>query len=359
MNILWDGLIQKTRPTGGVSRYCAEAMHYLANQPDVNVMAACPTGAPAFSAQAQNLQQITLRKPDRLNRFRLSRFKPDIFQSSYYGPSLHHGAPVVQFAYDFIDARFPVFKANYSGFASHQKKVLECADQVVAISESTANDVCTYTKTPDSKISIVYPALNSSFTSPLLDSEQKQVVRKQFTHGKPYWLWVGPTEGYKNFRTFLKAFAQTAQKNDLQLVLVGGIQDKPNPDLVDILLNGRVLDRVHSLGKVSDDRLRKLYNASTALVQSSLWEGFGIPLVEALCSGTSLVLSDIPVFHEVAGEAAHYADPYSVDSWVDALSRAESTSLSEEERLRRKADTEARFSASKTFPELMNVYQSL
>lgn len=359
MNILWDGVILKNMPTGGVARYCTDAIQYLSGQPDIQVMAACPKGAPAYAATSSALKQISLRGNEKLNQFRISLFKPDIFQSGYYGPSLCPGRPHLQIAYDFLDARYPVFRANPPDFVQHQKRVLESADHVIAISESTREDVCTFTQTPVEKVSVIYPAVNEVFTSPMLVPEQKQDVRDRFSKGKPYWLWVGPTQGYKNFRTFLKAFARTAQQHDMHLVLVGGKDAKPDPDIIEILQAEKVLDRVLPSGRVSDETLRQLYGAATALVQSSLWEGFGIPVVEALCCGTDLILSDIPVFHEVAGSFARYADPFSVEAWIQCLKDTHSGTTSHDVHVERKAATESKFSPEQVFKDLPAIYRNL
>lgn len=351
MNILWDGVIQGEIPNGGVSRYCADAINALSNKAGNQILTICPPGAPSFAAKGPHLRQISQLPISKVNRFRIKSFKPDIFQSCYYGPSLTPGCPVVQIAYDFIDARYPLFMPNKPEFIEHQKHTLETADAVVAISESTRQDILKFTTVDSEKIHLIYPTVSTAFSARPRPSLPPL--------SKPYWLWVGQGRGYKNRLTFLRAFALTAKEMDMDLILVGGPHSKLSDLELDILLTHKILDRVHHLHVVSDDTLRSLYASANAFVQSSLWEGFGIPIIEALSCGTRVVISDIPVFREVAGNHATYADPYSVDDWQKALLSTGVDSLSEQSKQTQIAQVQKQFQSEPLLEKWLNVYKRL
>ena len=87
------------------------------------------------------------------------------------------------------------------------------------------------------------------------------------------------------------------------------------------MVSARLLNRIHFLPIVNDDVLRLAYAGADAMVHASLMEGFGIPVVEALASGTGLILSDIPVYREIAGSMAAFVDPVDPDAWGEAILR--------------------------------------
>jgi glycosyltransferase involved in cell wall biosynthesis len=351
MNILWNGTIQGLLPDSGVSRYCADALSALAANPQHRQLTYCPPGAPAFKASGPQLRQIRALPFTWLNNQRIKHFNPDILQASYYADLPQSSCPVVQIAYDFIDIRFPIFMSNKPGFVTRQRRSLEQADAVIAISDCTRQDILKFTDVPEDRIHLIYPALSSAIVdeSPLPSRESTA----------PYFLWVGKGSGYKNRFTFLKAFARAFADSDMQVVVAGGANAKFSGMEIELLLSARLLNRVHFQPSVTDQTLRELYTHAEAFVQSSLWEGFGIPVIEAMSCGCRTVLSDIPVFHEVAGPSGIYADPYDVDAWAAALKQCAGTPQPEsgKETLRRRI--REKFHSRNLSDQWLQVYQQL
>ncbi len=340
MKVLWDGPMLRTSSRGGVCRYCADLISELAGMEDTRVLTICPEGAPSYAARGAGVRQITLRSPEWINRVRIGAFGPEIFQGTYYAPSPVRVRAVAQIAYDFIDARLPAFNCNGSGFVARQRRALEAADGVIAISESTREEVLALTDVAPERVRVIPPRIAEGFRKPLPEEGEVEALRREVTGGAPYVLWVGPRSHYKNFITFLEAFGGVAERLDLHLVLVGG---EARPDVVEQerILRYGIADRLHFRSGVGDETLRVLYAGGVALVQSSLAEGFGIPLVEALSCGASLLVSDIPVFHEVAGTDAVFVPPREVEGWREGLEcvRRVGTSRGDrEERKRRVAE---------------------
>ncbi len=164
---------------------------------------------------------------------------------------------------------------------------------------------------------------------------------------EPYLLYVGSLDPRKNVETLLDAFAQDGTQLDSKLVIVGPVENGASGALHERLTRLGIGDRVHHLGFVSPERLVTLYREASALVLPSLYEGFGLPVLEAMQSGTPVVASDIPSLREVAGDAALYVSrPLDADCWREALIRISTDPALRAELSRRGTVAAAEFSWS-------------
>jgi glycosyltransferase involved in cell wall biosynthesis len=133
----------------------------------------------------------------------------------------------------------------------------------------------------------------------------------------PYLLCVSNRKRHKNeFRT-VQAFAQSGVANDVRLVFTGN----PTPELEEIITRNHVAQSVHFLGSVQESLLPSLYRSAEALVFASLYEGFGLPALEAMACGTPVVSANTTALPEVAGDAALLVDPTSVEDIAGAMTR--------------------------------------
>jgi glycosyltransferase involved in cell wall biosynthesis len=148
----------------------------------------------------------------------------------------------------------------------------------------------------EEKISVVY--LGSSFT--VLEINKRK---------EDYILFTGQRSGYKNFESFIKAIAPLLLEYDLRLVCSGQNFNKREEELLNSL---NIKNRV-TYKYFSDDELKDSYSKAIAFVFPSLYEGFGIPVLEAFSSGCPAVLSKMSALSEIGGEAAEYFDPYSIE----------------------------------------------
>lgn len=180
------------------------------------------------------------------------------------------------------------------------------SDRLIAVSETTKSDILKlYPGVPAGKISVIYHGLSPSFLGQDISSGRKR---------GDYLLFVGGRNRYKNYWTLLKAFADLKKRAGvgLRLITVGpdtGPEDKKIEE--DIIssngLKGSVIDK----GFVSDSELAELYKGAAAMVFPSLYEGFGIPLIESMACGCPVIASDIPVFRELGRRYVRYFDPHS------------------------------------------------
>jgi glycosyltransferase involved in cell wall biosynthesis len=209
---------------------------------------------------------------------------------------------------------------NYMGFIDHKRKVIEQADAIIAVSNATKHDILKFTNTKSKNISVIHHGINQNFknTCPSVTDIEQFKTENQIK--KPYWLFVGRRLRYKNFGTLLRAWAKVTNKYkiDSNLVAIG-----PNDGLeswqIDFLIKNRLESKIKLLSRVDDCTLINAYHGATAFIFPSLFEGFGIPLLEAMACNTPIIASNIPVFHEIAADAALFFDPHDEDSLTDAM----------------------------------------
>lgn len=193
------------------------------------------------------------------------------------------------------------------------------ADKIIAVSQATADDVAKYYGRRDG-VEVVHHGVNHEvFSANPADPPKWREA------SNPYLLYVGQIQPRKNLVRLIEAFEKLDQK-DLQLVIAGshGWLQKPIFDRIES--SSRKKDIV-LLGRVSDDLLPALYSQAEAFVLPSLYEGFGMPILEAMACGCPVVTSNVSSMPEVAGKAAVLVDPLNVESIVagirEALSRKE------------------------------------
>ena len=206
------------------------------------------------------------------------------------------------------------------------------ADHVLADSIATQNDLMELYGTPPEKISVLYAGVSAAFR-PITDTAALRAVRTKYQlSAVPFILAVGTLQPRKNYVRLIQAFSH--QPSDIQLVIAGGkgwLYDSIFAEVARLKLQERVLFP----GFVADADLPALYSAARVLAYPSLYEGFGLPMLEAMACGTPVVTSTASCLPEVAGDAALCVPPTDVDALAEALQ----TALSDE---RARADLKAK-----------------
>ncbi len=236
----------------------------------------------------------------------------DLFISTYYTTPI--STPSVFMAYDMIpevtgtDLQQDIWREKHYAILH--------AIQYICISQSTARDlVQVFPYISEAKIAIAHCGIDPIFAP----ANPSNVAAFRATYGlkQPYFLIVGErlgVDGYKNVPFFFRALAQWGDRQEITVVCVGGQPDL-EPELVS--LAGDV--PVHCLA-LSDEELRVAYSGAIALVYPSRYEGFGLPIAEAMACGCPVITSPVSSIPEVGGDAVLYVDPDSVPELVDALS---------------------------------------
>jgi glycosyltransferase involved in cell wall biosynthesis len=194
------------------------------------------------------------------------------------------------------------------------RKRLMHADYVVTISEHSKKDIVKLTGYPAERIYVAH----------LGAPEAPEESHRSGMNQKPYFIYVGGTDFRKNVPFLIRAFARfAAREPDIRLLLVGEtFTMRSLPEVVEVLdtiRDCRIEDRVDLRGYVDDSELRRLYQESAALVFPSLYEGFGLPVLEAMTYGAPVVAAGTSSIPEVLGDTGLYFDPRDEDSLVAAL----------------------------------------
>ncbi len=182
------------------------------------------------------------------------------------------------------------------------------AAHIVTVSEATRRDIVRHYGITPAKITVIPNAATAEF-APLTEEAQAR-IRQQWTQGIPYFITVGTIQPRKNLVRLFQAFDQVRQqvKEPLKLLVVGR-KGWRYQEIFAAYQQMRHRQDVHFLGTVNDQTLRQLLAASVALCYPSLYEGFGLPVLEAMQSGTPVICSNRSALPEVAGDAAILIDP--------------------------------------------------
>ncbi len=265
-------------------------------------------------------------------RWALRHYGIDLFLSPECYMSLGSKVPTLIVIHDI---NYEHTKGNLK--PSHQRymnryspRFAHCSGRIATVSEFSKQDIVnTYKVSPD-KIDVVYDGAYEGYHP--LDLISQQQVRNQYTHGSPYFIFVGTVIKRKNLATALTAFDRykTQHQNNMKLVVVGHKvwwQD----ELADAYKQMKYQSSVIFVGRVDTDVLVNLMGAAVALVYPSLFEGFGIPIIEAFRAEVPVVTSNCTSMPEIAGDAAILIEPTNVVMLAEALQKvASDTSLRSE-----------------------------
>ncbi len=177
--------------------------------------------------------------------------------------------------------------------------IIRKSSLIIVPSHSTKSDLIKFFKIDSNKIFTAYNGVNTS-----------SFYKENSKEKSDYYISIGDLRPHKNFKNTIKAFSMT--KKPL-LYLVGKINTYSKNEAISLIKEYGIEDRVKFLGHVSDQELRKLYNHSKGLLYPSLYEGFGLPIVEALACGCPVLTSNISSMKEIASEITLKADPTNVD----------------------------------------------
>ncbi len=216
--------------------------------------------------------------------------------------------------HDTIPLRFPNPRSRlYLYHRYWLPRVAQQVERAICDSEATARDVQQFLGVPAAKIVTIPLAYDRDRFRPLDPAALPPPP------ARPYFLYLGRHNPYKNLDSLLAAFARVAQTQDCELRLAGPADPRYTPGLQAQVAESGLGDRVQFLDYVAEDQLPVLLNQALALVFPSRWEGFGLPLLEAMACGTPAIASNVSSLPEVAGEAALLVDPENLSELADAM----------------------------------------
>ncbi len=363
MKVLYDYQKFSTQKVGGITRYFAELFNAFSDNvvPYVSIR----FNRNLYISGREDLflhkvrdfdfnfrgRKFALAAVERLNRWcamaDLRNADYDIFHPTYYDTYYERAgirAPVVVTVHDMIQELWPdVFGSRIIGL---KKSQIFGSDHIVAVSENTKKDILNiYPEISPSKISVIYHGVSLHGVRP----SDRPLPEK-------FILFVGKRDGYKNFIPLISALCPLFKADrELKLLCAG---EKFKPYEITFLNENGLSDSVIQVD-ADDSMLLAMYSKARLFVFPSLYEGFGLPILEAFSAGCPVCLSDASCFPEIAEDAAVYFDPMDGDSILDAVGRC----LSDEE-LRNKVIRKGRgrlgaFDWKRSAHSLENVYAGL
>lgn len=235
------------------------------------------------------------------------------------------------------------------------RKACESADLVIAISECTKRDLISYFHIPEEKIKVVYQGCDVSFTRPATE-EKKQEVREKYSLPEHYILNVGSIEERKNVLLAVKALLHLPE--EMHLVILG--RRTSYTDQINTFIHAHHLeDRVKILNGIPFADLPAIYQQAEVFVYPSRFEGFGIPIIEAIYSGVPVVAATGSCLEEAGGPSSIYVHPDDVEGMADALKQASGNQAVRARMIEEGKKYVRRFSEEEQARQLMGIYSGL
>lgn len=224
--------------------------------------------------------------------------------------------------HDLIFFPHPEWYSKIDVFIYKQKffRTIKEADKIIAISECTKNDIIKYGNVEESKIEVIYQSYNSIFTQDI-SQEEKQKVKQRYSLPEHFILNVGTIERRKNVLLAVKALKEIVLNNPLteQHLVIVGRKTAYAKEVEQYIEQNNLTDRVHIINGVLFDELKVLYSLADLFVYPSIYEGFGIPIIEAIANRLPVVACTGSCLEEAGGEYSLYVDPTDVKAMVEAI----------------------------------------
>jgi glycosyltransferase involved in cell wall biosynthesis len=291
----------------------------------------------------------------------LMREKPDVYHAPHYVLPLAVPCRSVVTIHDCIHLMFPQYLPSRMAHAYAKASMWGAAkrsNRILTVSEASKRDIVRFFNVQPDKVVVVYNAIDERFWTRPAEEEIAR-VRERYQLQHRFVLYAGNIKPHKNLVRLIQAFERLRRELDQITLLIIGDEISKLPALRHAVHKYKLHKQVRFLGFVPDETLAVLYHLASVFVFPSLYEGFGLPPLEAMASGTPVVTSNISSMPEVAGDAALLVDPYQVDSIVDGLRRVLTDAVLADD-LRRKGLIRARdFSWERSVARTLALYQEV
>lgn len=363
MKVLFDSEIFELQRAGGISRYFTELTLALSETAGTEAAVVAPFHVNEYLSKAQlprvGFSFFAPRASQRLRRAvnlcmveaTLAGVRHDILHATYYS---RHARPrgaarLVITVHDMIHELFPHCFRPDDPVSALKRRAVASADHIICVSEHTRQDLCRLLAVPAERTSVVHHGVH---LNPFEEGGA------QVPPGRPYLLFVGQRGGYKNFDLLLRALAEDARlARDVDVVAFGGGGFSSDERLRFQALGLRP-DAVRHAGG-DDASLSRLYRGAICLVYPSLYEGFGMPVLEAMANDCPVVVSRTSSLPEAAGAAAEYCEPLQPGALTDAIARIVDSSANRARLVALGRERAAAFSWRRTADQTLGVYRSL
>jgi len=356
MKILYDYQIFLLQKYGGISSYYCNLFNRLIEQKHNSEIVA-PIHISEVLKELKNQNTIVGKKIDKIPRFTtkiitrvndlffeyyVQKFKPQVIHYTYYNKIFNfNNVKKIITIYDLIHEKF--YNKN-----NIKKKSLNSADHIICISKNTQNELIDYYKINKNKTSVVYLASKFSYN-------KSELIHKK---SDPYLLFVGDRFGYKNFDNFIKSISRSRLLKNKIKIICFGIFPFTKQELE--LLKKEQIDLENIIFMTGNDELlKKLYLNSIALVYPSLYEGFGLPIIEAMSLGCPVACSNTSSMKEVGGNAANYFNPNDIENITKSIEEVVFSTEKRNMLIKRGFLQNKKFSWNRCVAETLEIYSSV
>ena len=233
------------------------------------------------------------------------------------------------------------------------RSACERADKIIAVSKQTKKDIINYFSIDEQKIEVVYQGCNKAFNTS--DYDNYELIKNKFGLFDEYLLYVGSIEERKNLLTLLEALKDIPKKN---LIIIGDGNNYKNK-CVSFIINNNLSSRTLILSGLKIEEMATIYKHAEMLIYPSIFEGFGIPILEALYSKIPVITSKGGCFSEAGGPDSIYINPLSKKEILEAIKKIEGTPNLKEKMIENGLKYAKNFSDENIANNLMKVYQAL
>ena len=366
MKILYDHKIFSTQKFGGVSKYFCELLKnipreywdtttFIANNEYIksSKLFNYYDFLPNLPFKGKALLMNLLNRPYTYGKLMAGNY--DIFHQTDFDTYYFKAIKGKKMVMTFHDMNYSKFRNLYTNTLTNnidkrellQKKSIERADRVIAVSQNTKNDLMNIWNVNPEKIVVIHHGVDNNKRT---DLDMGRVIEN------PYILYVGERYGFKNFDRFIKAFSIVAQNNvDLKLICTGrNFSDEEKNVIQNLRLTNKTIQIC-----ADEYTMAKLYRDAEMFVYPSYSEGFGMPILEAMVYDCPVAVSNASCLPEVAGDAAVYFDPYQIDDMAEQMEALLTSTALRKEKITLGIKRLKHFSWEKTAQEHIAVYQSL
>lgn len=379
MKILIDalGIVNKTT---GVGQYSLQLLNALSEIDSKNDYYIClqkrlNDSHPIFSLK--NKRNFTLIRADvsaigpkkqfyYYNLLRRNRFKFDLFHSLNSELPLCGKTKSIVTFHDLKYIKYPYFLNKFSTIKSKylkyiMKKGARKASKIIAVSQSTKNDIIHLLGIEKDKITVIYEASNLSMYPKANGVTSNSDILKKYSVKKPYFLYVGEKRPHKNLEGLIKAFAIFKEKYDQwnSCLVISGKKYSTYHEYITTTENLGVKDSLIFTGFIPEKYLKTIYTEAEALLLISFYEGFGIPILEAMECGIPVITSNISSMPEVAGEAALLVDPNNIQEIVEKMNSIVSSKTLRKQLIESGFKRVKQFSWERTARQTLEVYNEI
>ena len=320
-----------------------------------------PQAMPNFIAQRENIQKVVWEQVT--GPAAAYKAGVDIFHVPYFAPPLFPRTPTVVTIHDVIPLVLPAYQpdARVKLYMNLVARAAHSATMVITVSHHARQDIIDTLKLPEDRVRVIYEAASEEY-QPVTDPERLAEVRSRYGLNERYVLYLGGLDQRKNVPRLIQAFAQLYGKlgdPNLQLLVVGNPDKQngplfpdPRPVAADLGMTGQIIYRY-----IEEEDKPAIYSGASVFVSPSLYEGFGLPPLEAMSCGAPVACSNRTSLPEVVGDAALTFDPENVRDMVEAMRRILTDDALRADLRTRSLQRATQFSWHRAAKETISVYE--